>query len=447
MPANGKHDLMAEWGVQLRLMTHRERTALCLMLGAVVFLLFQTFQKAYRPIGYDFTSYLLSAEALWNGRNPYHTNTGFAYIYPLFLAFVLIPLTAVPYWLSNLLWFGLSIFCLLAGCLCLLKIAKDDTGTVVDRRLAVPALVLFLFFLSPIQSNLRNGQVNLIVLFCCVLFFRNWAQYRVVAGSAWLGAAIAIKLMPAVLLMFLVVRRQFRALAYTLCFAALFCMIPGTVAGGKLSEYYRDYAHFFLLPSLMASSSGAAPPVKAEAKESRPVPLSFTLQGAIQFVFSECKGSSWPKYAGLLITIAALFAVDVASVRSSWRQPHRDATLRGASGKGIDASVPRGTCAALAGSDVWLFCEYLLACLLISPMSETHHLVFVIPAAMLVGAKTWNGRRSAARSSFIPVAAFIVCFLLANVFKRTPLYFLSLLILAILTIQASRSNARVADNA
>lgn len=102
-----------------------------MLLGMVlVILLVQTMHKAYRTVAYDFTSYLLSSEALFEGKNPYVTGTLFPYIYTLFLAFVLTPMTVLPYWLANLCWFTVSGTGLL---LSFLVIAQEADGSINTR--------------------------------------------------------------------------------------------------------------------------------------------------------------------------------------------------------------------------------------------------------------------------------------------------------------------------
>ena len=93
--------------------------ALALMGGLGVVLLFQAFRMAYRDEGYDFTSYLLAARALRDGGNPYQVAMPFPYLYPLFLAFALMPLTFVPYWLANAVWLVACLAGLVASCLLL----------------------------------------------------------------------------------------------------------------------------------------------------------------------------------------------------------------------------------------------------------------------------------------------------------------------------------------
>ena len=45
-------------------------------------------------------------------------------------------------------------------------------------------------------------------------------------GPPWLAAAIAIKVLPAVLLLFLIVRKKYRLLLWTLLMAGLLCLLP-----------------------------------------------------------------------------------------------------------------------------------------------------------------------------------------------------------------------------
>jgi len=195
---------------RLLLSKRSQSWALAVYTGIFSFLLFQTFLKAYRAQGYDFTSYLLSSQALLDGRNPYLCDTQFTYIYPLFLAFTLIPLAVIPYWIANLAWFIISMSALLGSCLVLAKLGESETRTALGWHLALPGLLILIIVFSPVQNNMLNGQVNTIVLFCCVMFLYYFNGRRPMISSVWLGAAIALKLLPAFLLLFLLLGRQYR---------------------------------------------------------------------------------------------------------------------------------------------------------------------------------------------------------------------------------------------
>ncbi|MGB4850876.1 MAG: hypothetical protein WBQ38_01050, partial [Ignavibacteria bacterium] len=58
----------------------------------------------------DFTSYMLSSKALLENTNPYNNGSPFPYVYPLTLAFILIPFTLLPDIPLQILWFILNVF-------------------------------------------------------------------------------------------------------------------------------------------------------------------------------------------------------------------------------------------------------------------------------------------------------------------------------------------------
>src|SRR5438105_3108561 len=99
------------------------------LLGAVVIaaLLVQTWTRAERPGGIDLTSYLEAARIVARGGgNPYSQTASAPYIYPLFLAFALIPLAYVPAPAALLIWFVASIAALLWTTRTMLRIAYPE---------------------------------------------------------------------------------------------------------------------------------------------------------------------------------------------------------------------------------------------------------------------------------------------------------------------------------
>jgi alpha-1,2-mannosyltransferase len=360
-------------------------------------LLVQVLRKAYRVGGYDLTSYLLSAQALLDGRNPYTVDTPFPYIYPLFLAFVLVPLTLVPYWVANVIWFILSVTALMVSCAVCVKAAGSEVKTHVGWHLALPGLLIFLVAFSPIQNNLLNGQVNFIVVMCCVMFFDCFTRKQTEVGAAWLGVAIALKLLPAILIGFLVVRREFRFAVLAVAFAVVFCLLPGLTAGELLRPYYVTYLKTFLFGGLATLGGGTA--------------SGFNLQSALGFFYPWCGHSVWVRLVSLLVSGVMVLAVDLAVIRSPHPQRH-----------------------------VWGFCAYLIGCLFLSPLGETHHLAFALPALLLVGMKAVFDDDWAATAVKPMVLGFAACFVgLPLVLDPKPAYFVSLsLLTALLFLAAGR---------
>jgi hypothetical protein len=251
----------------------------------------------------------------------------------------------VPYLVANITWFILSVTGLLVSFTVLIKVSHNETKAHLGWHLAIPGFLIFLVAFTPIQNNLLNGQVNLIVLTCCVMFFNSFYCNRNTVGAVWLGAAIALKLLPAVLLGFLLVRRKYRFAFLTVTFAILFCLLPGLFAGENLLAYYATYLNSFLLQGLAAVGGGEE--------------TGFSLQSVWAY-FLPWSGQSYVvRLVSLLVSLILVLAVDLSVIRSPHAQRH-----------------------------VWGFCAYLIGSLFLSPMGETHHLVFAIPAIVLVGMKT-----------------------------------------------------------
>jgi alpha-1,2-mannosyltransferase len=306
------------------------------LIAATVVCAVQVYRRASRPIGNDLASYLLSSAALWAGQDPYATPTVFPYIYPLFLAFVLRPLGLVPPLVAQAAWFVLGAGALWLAQHLFIGRAAAEMPWERGRGLGGAVALLALFLLDPIQINLVNGQVNFVVLGLVALFLRQHLSGRWIAAGLLLGAATAIKLVPAVLLVFLAVRGAFGTMALALVSATTLCLLPYLCAGSRLWAYYERYLHTFVL----ARAQGAGVPGHD---------ILFSLGGTA--------AALWPG-----VPRVAVHAVSIALVLgpAAW-VAHRH----------------RGPRAA-----TWAFALFLLAIPLLTPMSEVHHLALLFPAAV-----------------------------------------------------------------
>ena len=307
---------------------------------ATVVLGAQTWHKAFRPGGNDLTSYLLSARALWDGQSPYGLDTPFPYLYPLFLAFVLIPLAALPYGAAVVAWFAASVAALRAV-LVESAFRRIADGGPRSAELAIAATILITF--NVIQNNLLNGQVNFFVLLCCVLAVK---QRREAAAGAWLGAAIALKLMPALLVVYFLVRRQFRAVLVAGITALVLALAPALLLDGpagslesgfsRIAGIYSGYARELLVPMMTT-------------------PVNVTLAYSVASVVQRVPGVGPALWLDVFCALAVLGVIVAVDLRT-WRR---------------------------RGADLAAAAAYLVAIVLVSPKSETHHLAFAIPAVAL----------------------------------------------------------------
>ena len=364
-----------------------QNLALCLLMILSLLLLVQTLGKAFRVVGYDFTVYLRSAAALIDGTDPYHTESFFPYTYPLTLAFCIIPLTWLPYWLSCVIWFLISLVVLaLSGRITIVLLRR--TGLVLDhRKLPIAILLLVTAMFSTIQNNLLNGQVNFIVLFFCLLFLKFFIEGKFIRSSVALSIAISLKLVPLILLGFLVFRKKVSVILLTLTLSTVMLFAPALITGQKILDYYSYYLNSFLLFNL-------------DGRVSERIALNISY--VLKVFFGLGTGSN-----SLLSVISfglILSGIEIYSLRK------------------------RG-----AEVEVWRFCLYLLGILFISPMSQKHYLAYLFPSVGVGFAFFCLGRlRNNALDGWLLMLSLLNVVILAETFDRGPFYFIGTFLLFLL---------------
>jgi alpha-1,2-mannosyltransferase len=328
----------------------------------------QTIRKAERSTGNDLVGYLAASEALYAQQDPYHLPDRFPYIYPLFLATVIRPLAALPVRAASVAWFVLQWACLIY----VLRAARLRFGR-REVTGAVAILILVAIFGDVLQLEFLNGQVNLIVVGLIVASVAL-AEVRPSIAPALLGAAIAIKLTPALMLVYWVVQRRFAFVAQAFAWAVAFILLPWIVVRGRLWPMYGDYLHNFIL----ARTRSADP----HGRE-----IFFSVYGFIGWLTGSAPGRA------IVVASAVVVLGGLIAWRAHVRRSH----------------VARRT----SHVEAWV---YLAATPLLSPMSEVHHLTAALPLASISGV------------ALLPFAALLW---IGRFDRRGPWYFLAVLTLVI----------------
>jgi hypothetical protein len=340
-----------------------------LLVAIVAVLLAQAFGRVGRGYTNDLSSYLLSSQALLHGTNPYHTGSPFPYIYPLFLSALLVPLALMPYWLAVFLWFAASVWSLWYATVIILH--------TFDRSVApgdnpVLFLVPLLVFLDVVQNNLLNGQVNLILLALCAIFLRTYLASRKVAAAFILATAIAIKLTPLVLLVYLVFRRDLLTAGLASVLSLLLIVVVPAVVGGAAAMGYQWGFATALIGGEFSSASRAGQEV------------AFSLTSLVAGIMP-----SLP----MIVPFMIAGAVSLAPI-----------ALMQLSGRGSGTHR----------NEAIVFSLYMVAMLLISPRSETHHLASLFPALSLMTLGILRSPRNHIEVRVVVVGIVVISVLLAK---------------------------------
>ena len=179
--------------------------ALVVALGAWIASLFGGLidLRVYRMGG----SVLLHGESLYDAHLPV---SGLPFTYPPFAAIAMVPLAAVPWGVAVVVWTTISVLCITA--LWRTSLPKTFWSFVTQRKRTVVlvALTLLSLLLEPVWQTIQFGQINLLLTAMILLDLvrPNGARLR----GFWVGVAIGVKLTPVPFLALLVVTKQWRAL-------------------------------------------------------------------------------------------------------------------------------------------------------------------------------------------------------------------------------------------
>ncbi len=212
----------------------------------------------------DFKAYYVASRLLDKGENIYNVELqqnetdllGYMpdatyYLYPSFLATLLIPLSRLPINQAALIWNTINLL-LLAGTVWLLSQTFD-----LRNRLTVyyPWFVLLFFLAAPTTIALRIGQANIATLFFIAMCL--WADQRGAAKLSGFALAIAIllKIFPTVLLIWFLWQKKNRtiiwfAVSITLLIITNAVLLALTGRNSLVDWYYLTA----VLPSLQPPS-------------------------------------------------------------------------------------------------------------------------------------------------------------------------------------------------
>jgi hypothetical protein len=211
----------------------------------------------------DLQVYLRAAWAARAGEDIYTVtdDNHWHYHYPPLLAILAVPLAdappgadrtgLLPFAVSVGVWYWLSVACLVAG-IHVLASALEPGAVPGGRRWWVLRVGPLVACLSPVLATLMRGQVNLMLL--AVLCFAAAAglRGRPWRCGLWIAAAVCLKVIPAVLLIYPLWRRDYRCLGgCALGLVAGLVVIPAAWFGpARTADYFAEWYNVLARPGL-----------------------------------------------------------------------------------------------------------------------------------------------------------------------------------------------------
>lgn len=320
----------------------------------------------------DFHVYREGAQALLDGDNLYTRDyevrgITLPFTYPPLAAMLFVPLTWVPLMLGAALWTVITAALLWW---CMVIVLRHSLPKLADRdhRMVASWLLPVALLFEPVRETFGFGQINVLLMafvLVDVLARRPWLPRGVL-----IGLAAAIKLTPAVFILYFLVRRDWKGAAVTvgsgIGFTLLAFVLNPTISWTYWLDTLRDTGRI-----------GG---------------LAYTANQSIQGFLFRMLPENTVDPVWLALVALALIAIVAAMVRV-----HHAAV-------------------SPAESAVGLIVLNSLVALVCSPVSWSHHWVWLVPWAIVMGAAFWRARstgdRLTARLSGGVFALVVSCSLL-----------------------------------
>ncbi len=155
--------------------------------------------------------------------------SGFHYYYSALFAILIYPLAFLPMYIGNLLWLCVNAFFLYR--IIILMSGYFDLVSLSKKEKILFILFSFLFGLRFILSNFHNQQITICILYLIFEGLKFIFSGNKFAGALLIAFGINIKLLPVVLLPYLLYRREFTASFLVIIFYAILLYLPGFILG------------------------------------------------------------------------------------------------------------------------------------------------------------------------------------------------------------------------
>jgi alpha-1,2-mannosyltransferase len=284
---------------------------------------------------------------MWGGHAVLHDDRlylalayGHWFTYSPFAAIVFVPVAALPLAVARVGWDLVSVVALAYSCVIIIKLAGYRPSKIMIAGVVAAAMAL-----DPVYETLFLGQINLILL--ALILTDIWRVSRGRDAGIGVGIAAAIKLTPAVFIVFFLLAGRTKA-AFIAAGTFVLCGLTGFLIAPDASKLY--WRHLFF-----DTKRVGAPYISNQSPYGT----------AIRIAEGQGHIGAWWIVIPLAFAVVGLTAATLLARRQDW----------------LGATAVTGTTG-----------------LLISPISWAHHWVWILPALVLL---VRSGHRIAAAAGYL----------------------------------------------
>lgn len=179
----------------------------------------------------DFDIYMQASKDLLEGQNIYKNtyHQYYFYYYDVFFALLITPLKLLPLYWCNFIWLLLNLFFTFRIVQVSLYFLPLEEFTKKQKQ--VIAVVSFCFIFALWFKNIHVTQLTIFILFLCLEGIYRIMNKKTILGAMLIGMGISIKLLPILLIPYLIYRGYFWAVIFVFLSIVLFMFLPSVFIG------------------------------------------------------------------------------------------------------------------------------------------------------------------------------------------------------------------------
>ena len=185
----------------------------------------------------DFKIFLAASTDLLDKKDIYtiHYIDGFRYYYDVLFALLLVPFIKMPLYVTQVLWITLNIFFLYR----IWKIISNWLGLRIleNKTRLVFTIISFVFVFDLINRNLHLSQLSIFMLYVCMESVHLVSTGRKFGGGLLLAFGITVKLLPLVIVPYLLFKKEFKATIMTVAFIVVLLFLPALIVGFEYNNF------------------------------------------------------------------------------------------------------------------------------------------------------------------------------------------------------------------
>ena len=185
----------------------------------------------------DFNIFLSASRDLMLKKNIYKTlyNDWYHYYYDVSFALFLFPFTFFPLYLVKIFWLLLNVFFVFRIWVNIKNLVQISLLKKKNQNIFI--ILSFIFIFSFIRDNFHLSQLTIFILFSILEGLNLIDKNNKIAGSFLISLGISIKLLPIVIIPYLIYRNQLKPVIYIILFILLLLFIPALFIGYDYNNY------------------------------------------------------------------------------------------------------------------------------------------------------------------------------------------------------------------